>query len=166
MAEVRLIEVTPAHLEALLRSRTALAEALDTPVPDGWPEFPEAIDFTLGVLQKHPEQHAWWMHFFLDAESGALVGSGGFAGPPVDRTVEIGYEIAPGFRRRGYASAAVRALVAKARRTGVVDRVIAHTLPADPASAGVLRIAGFEYAGEVADPEQGAVAEWAFSLQE
>ena len=158
---IRLIEATPDHLEALLRSRAGLAGLLGSDVPDGWPVFPEAIEFTLTALRENPDERGWWMHFFIEAETGRMVGSGGFAGPPSHRTVEIGYEIAPGFRRRGYGSAAATALVAKARSTGLVDRVIAHTLPGDPASSGVLRVAGFEHIGEVPDPEQGSVSEWA-----
>ena len=165
MSEVRLIESTPAHLEALLDSRSALAEMLHSPVPDGWPMFPEAVQFTLDVLRRHPEQQSWWMHFFLDAGTGALVGSGGFAGPPSEGTVEFGYEIAPEFRRRGYASAAARAMVAKAQTSGLVDRMIAHTLLGDPASSGVLRASGFEHVGDVPDPEQGTVSEWARTLR-
>src|SRR5688572_10880788 len=123
MSAVRLVEATPAHLQALLRSRADLAQQLGSPLPDGWPAFPEAIRFTLDALRKDPQQQSWWMHFFVDAETGRLVGSGGFAGPPTGGTVEIGYEIAPEFRRRGFASAAAGALVEKARQSGLVDRV-------------------------------------------
>ena len=161
MPEIRLIEATPEHLEALLESRAALGGQLQSPIPDGWPAFPEAIQFTLSALREHPDQSGWWMHFFLDAETGMLVGSGGFAGPPADGTVEIGYEIAPEFRRRGFGSAAARALVAKAQGSGLVDRVIAHTLQGDPSSSGVLRVVGFDHIEEIPDPEQGVVSEWA-----
>jgi RimJ/RimL family protein N-acetyltransferase len=86
-------------------------------VPAGWPEFPEAIGFTIAKLEERPDEAQWWMHLFFDAD-GLLVGSGGFVGPPVDGVAEIGYEIAPEFRGRGYATAAARAMVAKAARAG------------------------------------------------
>jgi hypothetical protein len=41
------------------------------------------------------------MQFFVDLANGQLVGSGGFAAPPMGRTVEIGYEVAPDFGGTG-----------------------------------------------------------------
>lgn len=164
MAHVRLIPATPTHLAAYLRDPQELADLLGSPVPDGWPEFPEAVPFTRDVLEQHPEQAAWWMHFFVDDATGRLVGSGGFSGPPQDRTVEIGYEIAPAHRRRGLASAAAEALVEQARRSGEVDVVVAHTLAADERSVGVLRRCGFTESGRLTDPDEGEVVRWARRL--
>jgi RimJ/RimL family protein N-acetyltransferase len=42
---------------------------------------------------------------------------------PVDRSVEIGYEIAPQWRGRGYATVAAAALVQQALAGGAVDVV-------------------------------------------
>ena len=40
---------------------------IGSPVPDGWPEFPEAIGFTLEHLQNAPEpDRSWPMQFFVD----------------------------------------------------------------------------------------------------
>ena len=78
------------------------------------------------------------MQFFIDHATGRLLGSGGFAAPPVDRTVEIGYEVAPEFRGRGFGAAAARALVGLAVASGEVDHVVAHTLPGPNPSTGVL----------------------------
>ena len=133
-------------------------------VPEGWPEFPEAIDFTLEHLQQAPEpHHGWSMQFFVDAATGRLLGSGGFVGPPVDRTVEIGYEVAPAFRGQGFGSAAARALVEQGVASGEVDHVIAHTLHGPNASTGVLVSLGFEHVGDGEDPEVGTVWEWRWS---
>lgn len=88
------------------------------------------------------------------------MGSGGFVGPPDCGVVEVGYEIAPEFRRHGYATAATRAMVAKAAAAGGVHTVIAHTLADENPSTGVLRRVGFRFAGERPDQEQGAVWRW------
>ena len=152
-----MIPATVQHLEALQVEPEAFAALIGSPVPAGWPEFPEAVDFTLATLRDRPHEHQWWMHFFL--ADGVLVGSGGFVGPPSDGTVEIGYEIAPAFRGRGYATAAARAMVAKAATTGVA-MVIAHTLPTDNPSTRVLRKVGFTFAGEVATEADGTVWRW------
>jgi RimJ/RimL family protein N-acetyltransferase len=43
-----------------------------------------------------------------------------------------------------------------------VRTVIAHTLPEENASARVLRKSGFEWVGDVVDPEDGPVWRWEF----
>ena len=100
------------------------------------------------------------MQLFLDGATGRLLGSGGFAAPPADRTVEIGYEIAPEFRGRGFGTAAARALVDRAVDSGEVDHVLAHTLPGPNPSTGVLESLGFEHTDTGEDPEVGVVWEW------
>ena len=158
---VRLVPATVPLLTALNEDRARFGELLGSPAPDGWPEFPEAIDFTLEHLRSAPEaDRAWSMQLFVDPATGRLLGSGGFAGPPVDRTVEIGYEVAPAFRGRGFGSAAARALVERAVAGGEVDHVVAHTQPGPNPSTGVLRSLGFEHIADAEDPEVGTVWEW------
>ena len=148
-------------LTALAEDRARFGGLIGSPVPDGWPEFPEAIGFTLEHLRNAPEaEHRWSMQLFVDPATGRLLGSGGFAAPPVDRTVEIGYEIAPAFRGLGFGTAAARALIEGAVTSGEVDHVIAHTKPAPNASTGVLTSLGFEHVADQEDPEVGAVWEW------
>ncbi|MUN63740.1 GNAT family N-acetyltransferase [Kocuria sediminis] len=159
--EVRLVPATVALLNALKEDRTRFGELIGSPVPDGWPEFPEAISFTLQQLQNRPEtDRAWSMQFFVDSATGRLLGSGGFAAPPIDRAVEIGYEVAPEFRGQGFGTAAVRALLERAVAGNEVDHVIAHTLPGPHASTGVLVALGFEHVADREDPEVGPVWEW------
>ncbi len=158
---VRLVPATVALLEALSTDRALFGTLIGSPVPDGWPEFPEAVAFTLQHLRNSPAaEHAWSMQFFVDAATGRLLGSGGFAAPPVDRAVEIGYEVAPEFRGRGYGAAAARALVERALAGDEVDHVIAHTLPGPNPSTGVLVALGFEHVADREDPEVGPVWEW------
>ena len=161
LAQVRLVPATIPLLHALIEDRARFGESIGSPVPDGWPEFPEAIDFTLERLEATPEADPpWSMQFFVDAASGRLVGSGGYVAPPVDRTVEIGYEVAPEFRGRSFGTAAARALVEQAVASGEVDHVTAHTLPGPNASTGVLRSLGFEQVDVLEDPEVGTVWSW------
>jgi RimJ/RimL family protein N-acetyltransferase len=159
--QVRLVSATVPLLDALNEDRTLFCELIGSSVPDGWPEFPEAIGFTLEHLQTAAEvDRPWSMPFFVDHETGRLLGSGGFAAPPVDRAVEIGYEVAPEFRGRGFGTAAARALVKRAVASGEVDHVIAHTLPGPNPSTGVLVSLGFEHVAGKEDPEVGTVWEW------
>ena len=159
--QVRLVAATVPLLQALNEDRTRFGELIGSPVPDGWPEFPEAVAFTLEHLEGAPEaDRSLSMQFFVDHATGRLLGSGGFAAPPVDRTVEIGYEVAPEFRGHGFGTAAARALVERAVASGEVDHVIAHTRPGPNPSTGVLVSLGFEHVADQEDPEVGAVWEW------
>ena len=155
MTGMRLLPATLEHLLALQTDPTAFGRLIGSPVPEGWPEFPESIGFTLDRLREHPDEGDWWMHFFVSAD--VLVGSGGFVGPPQDGVVEIGYELAPAFRGRGLGTAAAGALIEKARATGTVSAVIANTLAHDNPSTGVLRHLGFSWTRELVDPEEGPI---------
>lgn len=160
-SHIRLVPATLPLLNALNEDRARFSQLIGSPVPDGWPEFPEAIDFTLQHLQNAPEaDRAWSMQFFIEPATGRLVGSGGFAAPPVDGTVEIGYEIAPEFRGHGSGTAAARALVERAVASGGVDEVIPHTQPGPNPSTGVLVSLGFEHVADQEDPEVGTIWEW------
>jgi RimJ/RimL family protein N-acetyltransferase len=159
--EVRLVAATVPLLESLTTDPAAFSEMIGSPIPEGWPEFPEAIPFALDFLrQASDSDRPWSMQFFVEGPSGVLVGSGGFATPPADRTVEIGYEIAPAYRGRGLGAAAARALVDRAVQSGQVDSVVANTLPGPNASTGVLVSIGFEHVSEHQDPEAGPIWRW------
>jgi ribosomal-protein-alanine N-acetyltransferase len=85
------------------------------------------------------------------------VGSAGFLGrPTTDGTIEIGYGVHAAHRNRGYATEAVRALVAWALGQEAVTRVIARCDPKNAPSIRVLEKAGLEREGET-----GGVSRWA-----
>jgi len=161
---VALLPATLQHLEAFERDRDEFGRLIGSPVPDGWPQFPESIGFTRERLAAHPEEAGWWMFFFLEPESGTLLGSGGFAGPPRDRVVEFGYEIAPEFRGRRFGVGAAAAMLHRAAESGEVDAVTAHTLPEENPSTRVLATLDFERDGESTDPDEGTVWRWRRAL--
>jgi RimJ/RimL family protein N-acetyltransferase len=104
-----------------------------------------------------------WTHGFslVQRDSGAIVGTCGFKGPPAaDGVVEIAYGINPDCRGRGYATEAAQALTAFAISSGKVRVVRAHTLPEQNASTKVLEKCSFQRIGEVNDPEDGLVWRW------
>ena len=162
--QIRLVAATVPLLNALNDDRSLFSELIGSHVPEGWPEFPEAIGFTLEQLQNASDtDRPWTMQFFVDHANGHLVGSGGFTAPPSGRTVEIGYEVAPEFRGHGFGTAAARALVERAVASGEVDHVIAHTLPGPNPSTGVLLSLDFKHVGDQEDPEVGVVWEWSWT---
>ena len=104
-----------------------------------------------------------WQFGFLVIErtTGVAIGMAGFKGPPDDHgVVEIAYGIAAAYRGRGHATEAANCLVAFASNDARVRRIRAHTLPERNASTAVLMKAGFEFLGEVEDPEDGRVWRW------
>ncbi|TDC52651.1 N-acetyltransferase [Jiangella ureilytica] len=160
MTEIAVVPATVELLDALVERPAEFEAAIGAPIPAGWPEFPESVGFSREHLADHPEEAGWWMYFFVDPSGPALIGSGGFAGPPRDRVVEIGYEVAPAFRGRGLGTAAAAALVRRAVDSGEVDAVVAHTLVGENPSTQVLARLGFTRVAELADPEQGTVWQW------
>ena len=108
--------------------------------------------------------------FFIHrAEDDVVVGEigGGVVSPGV---VEIGYAIVRSCWGRGYATAAVRALVQRAQDVAAVtdvDRLIGHTPLDRPASGRVLEKAGFVYVGVAQDEHNGAplqVKRWELAM--
>ena len=146
---VRVEPATVAWLEALVEGDEVFEERFGVRVEPGWAGFPEAVPLVLAELRDgRPAE--WGTHLFFAADDGALIGFGGWKGPPVDGAAELGYAVAPARQGRGVATEAVRILVERARAAGV-GLVLAHTLPEDSPSTGVLRRSGFASAGAVAD---------------
>jgi ribosomal-protein-alanine N-acetyltransferase len=156
---LELVPATRNLLDAALESTSALSAGLGASVPPTWPpdllDRP-ALEFVRDLLAGGDHVPAWWMYFvLLPGERGerVLIGSIGYKGPPSpDGTVEVGYGIVSDHQRRGYASEAVRALVAHAFAVPEVHRVIAETLPELTPSIGVLRKCGFELTGDGSEP--------------
>jgi RimJ/RimL family protein N-acetyltransferase len=156
-ARLDLVPASPALLDAALAGPRPLAAALDAAVPPTWP--PEhvdapALEYLRARLVEDPGSAPWWLYFVLRRESPlpVLVGTAGYKGRPRDGAVEIGYSVVADHRRRGIATEAVRALLARAYAEPGVVRVIAETLPELLPSIGVLRKAGFRETGGGSGP--------------
>lgn len=103
----------------------------------------------------------WWMYFFVHTADRKLVGSGGFKGKPDDAgMVEIGYAVAPAYRRKGLATEAAQGLIDYAFSHPQVNCVQAHTLAEENESVRVLRKIGMEFVKELNDPEDGDIWQW------
>jgi RimJ/RimL family protein N-acetyltransferase len=165
---LRLITVEGVHVAALLRTKRELAAILRVTVPDGWPHFPEA--FSLPANESHRSERSptdWPGYYFIHPQERALIGNGGFTGEPDDSgTVEIGFEIAPEHRNRGFATEAARAMIDYAFAHEEVRAVVAHTLAETNASNSVLRKAGMTFAAEADHPEVGKTWRWQMSRDE
>jgi RimJ/RimL family protein N-acetyltransferase len=158
---VRVVPVTREWAEALAQGDAVFQQRFGIPVEAGWFGFPEAIGF-LVKAGKGEVSSEWGPQLFFD-EDGALVGNGGWKGPPTEGTAELGYSVAPSRQGRGIATAAVLELIERGRKAGL-RRVIAHTLPEESASTTVLMRCGFQKTGERLDPDDGLVWRWELPL--
>ena len=160
---VAVIQLSPARLDwlvALATSDDAFSRRFGIAVEPGWAGFPEALPAAVAMARQRSED-PWGTHLFFD-DDGALVGLGGFTGPPAGGVVEIGYAVSPSRQGRGIATAAVRYFLAQAAREGVAV-VIAHTLTGVNPSTRVLTKTGFVRTATDHDPEVGEVWRWEHS---
>ncbi len=161
---LRLVAGTAAIVQAERESLTEFGRLLGVTVPANWP--PELVDaevleFWLGQLQASPEQVGWWCWYVLLEDTGTadpiLIGGAGFKGQPTpDGTVETGYSVLPQFRKRGYCTEAVQALIRWAFNHPETSRVVAQTLPELLSSIRVLEKNGFARLDQAF--EEGAIA--------
>jgi RimJ/RimL family protein N-acetyltransferase len=160
--QVRLEPIRLDWAEALSEGDAVFSARFGISVEPDWAGFPEAIGFLLRAARAGVVD-GWGPRLFFDADH-ALVGNGGWKGPPDDHGyVELGYAVAPSRQRRGIATSAVRELLTEARGNGA-SVVVAHTLATPNASTRVLERCGFSKVGEVIDPDEGPVWRWEFDL--
>lgn len=159
---LRLVPASPEMLTAAIEGPGALAHLLRVHVPSTWPPLyvdNDALGYTARRLAEGHHHAGWWMYFVLlihPAGRESLVGTAGYKGPPTaEGLVEVGYGIVSDQHRRGLATEATRALIARAFAVAEVREIVAETLPELIASIGVMTKCGFEYAG--AGSESGVI---------
>jgi ribosomal-protein-alanine N-acetyltransferase len=160
-----MLRVEPIRLEwalALADGDAAFEERFGIAVEVNWSGFPEALPILLEAA-KAGSTTQWRPHLFFDSD-GALVGNGGWKGPPQGGVAELGYAVAPSRQCRGIATAAVREFVEHARRAGL-RAVCAHTLAEKNASTKVLERCGFVRTAELVDPDEGPVWRWELQIR-
>jgi RimJ/RimL family protein N-acetyltransferase len=162
---LRLIPYSPQHIVSLIEGADLLLQSFGWPAANGLRNFYLSKDVSpqwLAELRKGTVADPWRHGFgVLHVVSGQVIGAAGFKGPPgVDGAVEIAYCIVPDYEGRGYATEAAGGLVAFASKNGCARIARAHTLPQKNASTRVLAKCGFEFAGEIIDPEDGPVWRW------
>jgi RimJ/RimL family protein N-acetyltransferase len=107
-------------------------------------------------LADSPDDAAWVTQVIWDVDRRAAVGRAGYHGPPDDAgIVEIGNAVEPARRRRGYARAALVALLERARREPAVHTVRLSISPGNTASRHLAGQHGFVEVGRQMDDEDG-----------
>jgi len=138
------VELFDAELEhpGLLAPLLGVAEVEEWP-PTGSDEDRDAVELFRSQLVADRAAEGWNSYYVCWGD--ALVGNGGYLGPPTEGVAEIGYAVCPTWRARGIATEVVAALIDRASAFGL-DRLIAHTRPDNAASIAVLMRNGFEEA--------------------
>ena len=155
--DVTIVQLPGAAVHALAAGDLQAAEAA-SPVP----LTPAFVELT-GVwrvrsrqLDADPGCADWITGAVRDERLGLTVGLAGFHGPPDGNgVVEVGYEIDPEHRRRGYARAALEFLLARAAREPAVATVRASISPDNRVSQNLVLQYGFVRVGEQRDEEDG-----------
>jgi RimJ/RimL family protein N-acetyltransferase len=152
-------EMTRDAAEAIL----AGARPPDVRVADDYP-----TEFSAGVAQEGGAGRRFGRFFVHGGDDDVVVGEIGGAFVDEQGTIEIGYAIVESQWNRGYASAAVEALVTKAREASEVRRIMAHTPLQRPESGRVLEKVGFAMVREIDDADEEGnvvrVKEWELAV--
>jgi RimJ/RimL family protein N-acetyltransferase len=155
-----LIAATLDHVLAELESSASLAALLRAEVGSDWPpgEYDRgAQEFFRDRLQEGGEEVVGWYGWYAIRRAtselpAVAVAAGGYFGPPDENgDVEIGYSVVPSYRKQGYATEIVEALVHTAFTDSRVRRIIARTGTENQASKTVLERAGFRQLDSVDD---------------
>lgn len=109
---------------------------------------------SVALLQAH-DRGAWMI-----VRGGEVVGLCSYIRPPSAGEVEIGFGVAASRRNRGYASAAVAAMLEATTEDPLVSVVVARTAIENLASQRVLERNRFVQVGAEYDDSDGKVALW------
>ena len=153
-------EVTSEAAEAILAGE----RPANVRVADDYP-----TEFSAGMAQAVGTEGQF--HYFVHRlEDDVVVGEIGAAFVDEEGTIEIGYAIVESQQNRGYATAAVEALVAKLREASEVEvrRFVAHAPLERPESGRVVEKAGFAIVREMDDTDEAGnvlrVTEWELTV--
>jgi RimJ/RimL family protein N-acetyltransferase len=156
---VRVVQVDAAVFEALSRGDLAAANAA-SPVRlteyFAGPEWRRTWVRRIRQVAADPSAAGWVTGVIWDEALELAVGRAGYHGPPDESgMVEIGYAVDPAHRRRGYARAALEALLARAAEEPGVRTVRVTISPDNVASSSLAVQYGFVRVGRQWDDEDG-----------
>ncbi len=156
---VTVVHLPPAALDALAAGDLAAATAA-SPVPltpaVGADDLRWLWRLRSEQVRADPAAAAWVTGVLRADDVGVVVGHAGFHGPPDgDGLVEIGYAVDPEHRRKGYARAALGALLRRAAQEPGVRTVRATVSPDNLASRALVDSCGFVEVGEQWDEMDG-----------
>ena len=157
--DVRLIQLPDAAIHALAAGDLAAAtRAAGMRLPEYFisDECRSTWRMRSAQIAADPNEAAWVTRAIVDFTRGIVVGRAGYHSAPDERgMVELGYAVDPRQRRRGYARAALEALLERAEAESAVRVVRATVRPDNVASRRLIDQYGFVAVGEQWDDEDG-----------
>ena len=156
---VSIVQIDGPTLHALADGDLARAARTSPVRLSEWLVSPEAIGtwrMRARQADESPQDLPWVTGVIWDEETETCVGKAGFhAAPDADGMVEVGYAVDPAYRRRGYARAALEAMLARAAADPTVRTVRASVSPDNAPSLALITGYGFAQVGEQWDEEDG-----------
>jgi len=157
-----LVPLSPAFLDALLGGRRDGAEAaLGLELPPDWPDRHDRGFLELRRNQARADAaREEWLPRAIGLER-RMIGHIGFHGPPgvngpeKPGALEVGYTVFEPFRRQGFATEAVVAILEWARTEHGVRHFVASVGPWNEPSLALVRRLGFRQTGTQWDDEDG-----------
>jgi RimJ/RimL family protein N-acetyltransferase len=156
---IRIVHLSEPVFRALASGDLLAANAV-SPVPltpyFAGPDWRSVWERRRKQASADPATAAWVTGVIWDEQPQLAVGRAGFHGPPDESgMVEIGYAVDPAYRRRGYARAALAALLSRAANEPDVRTVRVTISPQNLASFGLTSQYGFVEVGVQWDDEDG-----------
>jgi RimJ/RimL family protein N-acetyltransferase len=156
---VRIIHLSPEALGALAAGDLQAGSAASPVALTPWLVSDEAIGtwrYRATQVADTPADLDWVTGVIWDEDREVVVGKAGFHGAPdASGMVEVGYAVDPAERRRGYARAALLAMLDRARAEPTVRTFRATVSPTNTASLGLIAQLPFVEVGEQWDDEDG-----------
>lgn len=156
---IRIVQLAPETLHALAAGDLTTANATAAVPLTGYfvgPDWRGVWRRRSAQVQDDPDISAWITGVLWDLQGDVAVGRAGYHGPPDSSgMVEIGYAVDPAYRRRGFARAALIALLRRAAQEPDVRTVRATVSPDNVASRSLILQYGFTEVGEQWDDEDG-----------
>ena len=129
-----------------IQDKNKLSQYLNVKIDESWPVSPEALQFFLDMIKSNSDNIDWLNYIVILEKDSVVIGDVGFLGPPnAIGTIEIGYSIIPGYRRKGYATEMVNCIINWAFSNKDVKKIIANTTNDNMASIKILKSNGFKF---------------------
>jgi RimJ/RimL family protein N-acetyltransferase len=157
-ARLRLVPIPHSCTIVKPEEREPIARAVAARVPESWPVEnydQEMLDWVRATLEKNPDEEYGAYYIVIDDPEPTVIGTAGSQPPDDDGAVVAGYSVLPEFRRRGYASESLMAIIDFARRDPRAKAIVAFTFPHLIPSIKTMEKCGLRFTG--AGAEEGTI---------